>query len=706
MTQDLSRPDRSAGRRTSRLFLAIALPLLAGVVLYIIGKRPFQERVHAAPPFEALTPVQAPADEPAAPGERGREQHVRAPDLTGGVDWLNTAGPIRLRDLKGKIVLLDFWTLCCINCIHTLPDLAKLEKKYANQLVVIGVHSAKFDNERNSASIKKAILRYEITHPVVNDANMRIWRAYAVNSWPTLWLIDPEGYLVGRGAGEGLYEAVDRLIGQLVAKHRADKTLDESPLHFDLARHRERGDRPLFFPGKVLADAAGGRLFIADSTHHRIVITDLTGKKIAIAGTGKPGRADGPFETAGFNDPQGMALKGDVLYVADRKNDLIRALDLKTQRVRTIAGTGQQGQDRSRGGSALKVALNSPWDLYLHGDQLFIAMAGHHQIWTLDLKQEMVAPFAGSGREEIRDGPAEEACFAQPSGLTGDGTTLYVADSEVSAVRAVPLNGGEVTTLVGQGLFEFGDHDGAGPNVRLQHALGVAWHGGKVFVADTYNSKIKLLDPKTQACSTYLGGKTPGWLTGGLFNEPGGLSIAGDKMYVADTNNHRIRVVDLKTRALSTLALQGVEAPAATDEGTELPSRPASYARHAPASIRASEDLALEVHLALASDGQLDPETPIQYTVETVSNGKVAWSEPGAPAKSEPTFHVTVPGARLAGANSVRLSVVFAECKQTSRGLGRVRTQAWEVPLRAGARTDGHSIQLSGSVVEENSGKN
>jgi DNA-binding beta-propeller fold protein YncE len=281
-----------------------------------------------------------------------------------------------------------------------------------------------------------------------------------------------------------------------------------------------------------------------------------------VAGTGEPGRDDGPFEKARFNDPQGMAVDGDQLFVADRKNHLLRVLDLKAGTVQTLAGTGQQGQDRDAGGPARAVGLNSPWDLLLHGGRLFIAMAGHHQIWTLDLAKGQLAPFAGDGRENIKDGPRNAARFAQPSGLATDGTTLYVADSEVSAVRAVPLSGeGTVRTLVGEGLFEFGDVDGKAEQVRLQHALGVACHGGKVYVADTYNSKVKVLDPATRECKTLLGGEPKGWLAPPLFNEPGGLSYAGGKLYVADTNAHRIRVVDLKTNAVSTLKLQGVEAP-------------------------------------------------------------------------------------------------------------------------------------------------
>jgi len=505
------------------------------------------------PPAEDKNGAVAKADEPP------REGRIRAPELQGGVNWLNTSTPLHLRDLRGKIVILDFWTFCCINCIHTLPDLAKLEKKYANQLVVVGVHSAKFDNEKDSENIRKAILRYEISHPVVNDANMTIWNAYGVMSWPTLFLIDPEGYLVGKGSGEGLYDALDNSIAKLIQVSREKKTLIEKPLQFELARFQEK-IRPLFFPGKVLADGPSRRLFIADSTHHRIVITDLDGRKIAITGTGEPGRQDGPFDQASFNDPQGMALSGDTLYVADRKNNLIRALDLKKQTVRTIAGTGEQGENRRFGGPALKTGLNSPWDLCLIGQRMFIAQAGFHQIWTLDLEKNQLDPYAGNGLERIRDGALDEASFAQPSGLTANGDTLYVADSEVSAIRAISLKNGEVKTIVGRGLFDFGDRDGIGGQVRLQHALGVLFHDGKLFVADTYNGKIKVIDPEKRSSTTFFG-EPAGWLGKRLLYEPGGLSQANGKLYVADTNNHRIQVVDLKTKAVSTLNLQGVEPP-------------------------------------------------------------------------------------------------------------------------------------------------
>jgi thiol-disulfide isomerase/thioredoxin len=538
---------KSLSTRLKRALTAAVFTALIGLAAVELGRGVVNRRSSASPAPTAL------------PDGEGGGRRVKAPELDGGVEWLNTAKPVQLKDLKGKIVLLDFWTYCCINCIHTLPDLAKLEKKYANELVVVGVHSGKFEREKSTESIKKAILRYQITHPVVNDADMSIWKRYGVSGWPTLVLIDPEGFAVYADSGEGQYAEMDRRIADLIALHRKNKTLDEKPMKFELAK--DGADGPLYFPGKILADAAGDRLFIADSTHHRIVITDLKGKKIAVVGGGESGRADGAFAEARFNDPQGLALDGDLLYVADRKNDLIRAVDLKNKTVRTIAGTGKQGRPRTGGGPALEIGLNSPWDLLLHKGKLYIAMSGHHQIWTLDLARKVLAPFAGDGREQILDGAPASAEFAQPSGLATDGTNLFVADSEVSAVRSVPLDGsGDVTTLVGKGLFEFGDIDGDADTARLQHALGVAYHDGKVYVADTYNSKLRVIDLKTHKIKSLTGDATA-WSTKPVFFEPGGLSYADGKLYVADTNAHRIRVVDLKTMALSTLALQGVEAP-------------------------------------------------------------------------------------------------------------------------------------------------
>src|SRR5256714_7145696 len=259
--------------------------------------------------------------------DRGR---VRAPELTGGRGWLNTDKPLTIAGLRGKVVLLDFWTYGCINCIHIIPDLKRLEAKYANQLVVIGVHSAKFANERETDNIRRIILRYELEHPVVNDADFAIWQAYAVRAWPTRYLIDPAGYVIARIEGEGQYEEIDKLIGDTVAEFRKRGQLNEQPLRLALERAKT-ADLPLAFPGKVLADAKSARLFIADSNHNRIVITKLDGTLLDTVGTGARGATDGAFDAATFYRPQGLALDGEALYVADTENHLLRRVDLKAR---------------------------------------------------------------------------------------------------------------------------------------------------------------------------------------------------------------------------------------------------------------------------------------------------------------------------------------------------------------------------------------
>ena len=368
---------------------------------------------------------------------------VRAPEITGGRGWLNTDKPLSLAALKGKVVLLDFWTYGCINCIHIIPDLKKLEAKYPNQLVVIGIHSAKFDNEKETENIRRIILRYELEHPVYNDADFKVWQSYGIRAWPTQILIDPGGYVLGSVSGEGNYELIDQVVGKVVAEFRQRGELNEEPLKLTLERAKV-GDLPLAFPGKILADQKSDRLFIADSNHNRIIITKLDGTLIDIVGKGPAGEADGSFEKATLYRPQGMALDGDTLYVADTENHLIRRVDLKGKTVGTVAGTGKQSQDYFKQGPARTIALSSPWDLQLVARQLYITMAGPHQIWKMDLDKQEISTFAGSGREARQDGLLREAGFAQPSGIAFNGNHLYVADSESNIIRAIDIASGEV----------------------------------------------------------------------------------------------------------------------------------------------------------------------------------------------------------------------------------------------------------------------
>ncbi|MBI3272208.1 MAG: redoxin domain-containing protein [Planctomycetes bacterium] len=487
-------------------------------------------------------------------------ERVQAPELEGETGWLNAAGPVRLRDLRGKVVLLDFWTYGCINCRHVFPDLRRLEKKYGDALAVVGIHSAKFSTEKDAANLRKAILRHGVDHPVANDGEFVNWGRYGIRGWPTLVVIDPEGYLVGGVSGEGHYELLEQVVGRTLAEHEKKGTLDRTPVRY---RREEEETGLLAFPGKLCARGSPPRLFVSDTNHHRLLEVAASGQVLSVIGSGRAGFEDGAYEACSFFQPQGLACSGGTLFVADTENHAIRAVDLAARRVSTLAGTGERARGGAGGGPGRKTALNSPWDLALDKHRLFIAMAGDHRLWVLDLGAKgSVRPYAGSGREDLLDGPLDEAAFAQPSGLAVGGGFLFVADSEVSAIRATDLHEkGLVSTVVGEGLFEFGDRDGRGALVRLQHPLACLYHAGRLFVADTFNHKLKELDPEEKTSATFAGDGQPGFVDGerARFHEPGGLAVLGDQLYVADTNNHAVRVCDLATRAVSTLVLAGLE---------------------------------------------------------------------------------------------------------------------------------------------------
>ncbi len=615
--------------------------------------------------------------------ERAR---VRAPELKGDRGWLNTEKPLSLAGLKGKVVLLDFWTYGCINCMHIIPDLKKLEKKYPNELVVIGVHSAKFENEKDTENIRRIILRYEIEHPIVNDADFAIWRSYAVNAWPTRYLIDPGGYIIGKLSGEGGYEALDKAIADTIADFRKRGELNEAPLKLVLERAKV-GDLPLAFPGKVLADQKSDRLFIADSDHNRIVLAKLDGTLVETIGTGVHGADDGSFDHATFFRPQGMVLDGETLYVADTENHLIRQVDLKSKTVKTIAGTGQQSHEYGESGPALRIALNSPWDLQLVGRTLYIAMAGPHQIWKLDLDKQIVSTFAGSGREARIDGPVDEAGFAQPSALATDEKTLFVSDAEANIIRAISLGpDSKVRTLVGGDLFDFGDQDGFGNEVRLQHPLGLALWNGKLVIADTYNHKIKVLDPAARSVRSFAGTGKPGQSDGAKpsFYEPGGLAVAGDKLYVADTNNHAIRVVDLKTKETKTLPIKGLQPPASNQTAANADAAPNAEEIKLPLQKVRAGETALLINVDLPAGYHLNPTAPQHYKVSIENGAKSITIDPQNASRSttgsQLPIHVPV-RASTTGAAELYASFTFVYCREDNTGTCRIKTLVWHAQV-------------------------
>lgn len=656
--------------------------------------------------------------------EAAQDPKAKLPDnvFEGALGWINTGGPIRLSDLRGKIVLLDFWTYCCINCHHVLPDLEFLEEKYPNQLVVIGVHTAKFEAERVTENIRQKVREYRIKHPVANDGDQIIWNRLGVNSWPTLVLIDANGFFRGYASGEGNRDVLDREIGKLIAQHKAKGELSETPVKF-----QPESDKPsttaLLYPGKVLADPKGKRLFISDTGHNRIIITDLDGKLEKIIGSGEVGRTEGGYDKATFNRQQGMCLFEGNLYVADTENHAIRVVDLKAETVKTLAGNGSQSNRRRGRGPAATTALNSPWDLLpLPGQRtLAVAMAGPHQIWTLNLDDESIGVWAGSGYEAsenpsvvpIQDGSLSEAAFAQPSGLASDGENLFVADSEVSGVRAISLGKSPmVRTLIGKGLFVFEDAEGPLARTRLQHCLGLAYNDGVLYIADTYNNKIKAVDLKNSVSTTLVGDRSPG--EGDeppRFYQPGGLSIANGVLYVADTNNHQIRAVDLATRKVRTLTLENLGPPTPRLRAPRF-LNPQGISAPA-AKVAPGKAITLDVAINLPENFKFSPTEPIPFVVQSPSQAdaidKTLASTGGmidSPTKRykrevpSMTFKIEVPLTKeFADGETLelRVSVMTFICKNGSEGFCTVKSLIWNVPVTFAKGADA-AIHLTNPV--------
>ncbi|MFE6094255.1 thioredoxin-like domain-containing protein [Streptomyces massasporeus] len=469
-----------------------------------------------------------------------RRARVRAPELTGKGGWLNTGGkPYALADLRGRIVVLDFWTFCCINCLHVLDELRELEEKHRDTVVVIGVHSPKFVHEAEHQAVVDAVERYGVEHPVLDDPELATWKQYAVRAWPTLVVIDPEGYVVAQHAGEGHVHAIERLVGELEAEHTAKGTL-------------RRGDGPyvapepeptvLRFPGKALS-LPSGTFLVSDTTRHQLVELAEDGESVVRRiGSGERGFTDGTGDTAAFSEPQGLALLDDgSVVVADTVNHALRRLDLATGEVTTLAGTGRQWwQGSPTSGPAREVDLSSPWDVAWWQGKVWIAMAGVHQLWAYDPQDGTVAVTAGTTNEGLVDGPGGEAWFAQPSGLAATPERLWLADSETSALRWVEPDG-SVHTAVGTGLFDFGHRDGAAGQALLQHPLGVtALPDGSVAVSDTYNHALRRYDPATGEVTTLATD----------LREPSDAVLAGDDIVVVESARHRLTRLRLPEEAV------------------------------------------------------------------------------------------------------------------------------------------------------------
>ncbi|XP_036120506.1 NHL repeat-containing protein 2 isoform X2 [Molossus molossus] len=646
----------------------------------------------------------------------GWEQDLSVPEFPEGLEWLNTEGPISVyKDLCGKVVILDFFTYCCINCIHLLPDLHALEHNYSDKdgLLIVGVHSAKFPNEKVLDNIKSAVLRYDITHPVVNDADASLWQELEVSCWPTVVILGPRGNMLFSLIGEGHKDKLFLYTSVALKYYRDRGQIRDNKIGIKLYKD-SLPPSPLLFPGKVTVDHVSKRLVIADTGHHRILVVRKNGQIQYSIGGPNPGRKDGIFSESTFNSPQGVAIRDNIIYVADTENHLIRKIDLEAEMVSTVAGIGIQGTDKEGGAQGEQQPISSPWDVVWgsSGSEvqrdaiLWIAMAGTHQIWALlldccrlpkktELKKGACLRFAGSGNEENRNNAyPHKAGFAQPSGLSlaaeEPWSCLFVADSESSTVRAVSLKDGAVRHLVGgerdpTNLFAFGDVDGVGIGAKLQHPLGAAWDKKRqlLYVADSYNHKIKVVDPKTKHCTTLAGtgdiSNISSSFSESTFNEPGGLCVGedGQLLYVADTNNHQIKVMDLETKTVSVFPVSGsgnavVDGPILEGEQKTVPKLPKSAPtiQLCPLSAAPGQTVQFQLRLDLPAGAKLTEGAPSCWFLTAESNEWLLQGQmPSGEIESisnQPAISLQIPGDCLSPEAVVSISAFLYYCSADS----------------------------------------
>lgn len=455
----------------------------------------------------------------------------RAPEFPAGLEWFNVKEPVRLADQAGRVVLIDFGTFSSIHCQHVLQDIQRLRARFRNELVVITVHSPKFTAEKKRSHVLKAINRLNINHPVVHDPDLKLWKIYGAKFWPTQVLVDTEGCILGAMTGDGKKSQLQLIIQYQLNRNsgRSESRAPSLPVH-----PAREAPSVLSFPGRVVVTP--NRLYIADSGHNRILVASSAGQVLRQYGSEGPGFIDGHGSAAAFDNPQGMVLVDDFLYVADTGNHAIRRIHTRTNEVVTIAGTGKAGTTAAVDipGTPLTVSMSSPTDVVFRNGKLYIAMTGSHQIWRLSLIANTIEVFSGSGYEDLQDGPPGSAAFSQPTGLALLQNRLYCVDAGASAVRDIDIDTGLVKTLVGEGLFDFGDSDGAGAAARLQYPMDIAADPvhQMLWVSDTYNNKIRRVGLSSRYVSSTMCDRR--------LDEPGGLAFHQDTLYIANTNAHEI----------------------------------------------------------------------------------------------------------------------------------------------------------------------
>jgi len=622
---------------------------------------------------------------------QGSEPAVEFPD---SLVWFNTnEQPVKLDDLSGKAVLIHFWSAGCADCLHSLADLERLQALYPEEITVIGVHVPRFPHEAAPIVVLQAVLRHRITYPVVSDPQLLVRQLWGVEAQPTVVVVDPAGNVVGARVGDGVYEALEPVVRSLLDDF-ADVVDDGTiPTSFEGAG---MPNTVLSFPSGIAADPAGRLVFVADTAHNRILAVSLpSGEVSAVFGSGEGALRDGV--DSAFHDPQGLDLSddGSTLYVADTGNHAVRAIEVATGAVTTVAGTGELGQWPPRGGPAAEVALRSPWDVAVVEDIVYVSMAGSHQIWALDLDAGMAEPLVGSGSEGVVDGPGEAAELTRPGGLAAADGHLWFTDPESSTIRMVDLETRAVVTVAGAGqeLFDSGDVDGVGELARFEFPLGLSSSGSdELLVADTYNSKLKLVDVETGNVTSLVGGDA-GWQDGPdpRFARPFAIDVVDRTAYVADTDNHALRLVDLDSGDTTTVVIIGSEtfAPPPDDEDFE-----GMVIEMASAEVAAGPGSAV-----------LDISLPTGHKVNEQAPSSLMWLVDGAVAElsddnvglTGATFPVSYPVDFLTGSGTLTADVNLFWCAEGAEGLCFIERLRLIAPVVVG-QSDNREVKLSHEI--------
>ncbi|CAF0745669.1 unnamed protein product [Adineta ricciae] len=485
-----------------------------------------------------------------------------------------------------KIVIAYFWTFSNIHSSHMMPKLIGIDKRYSTAgVTIIGIHSPKYEHEKNKANVRHAMEEQSLPFNVVNDSSLSVWKHVGCQIWPTVLVFGPDAIPIFIFEGENHVQHTETFLAFALAYYKSSvraspnisAAIKMSP--DDPAASGATSKPAKFTYPSHLCITSSGQMCISYAGSNQLILCEIDGKVLEVVGNGHPGMADGDISQVEFDSPRGMAEYNSCIYIADTNNHAIRVFDPNSRRVLTLIGTGRLGTDKVGGLKRSQQPIASPWDLCItespfdHKTVLLISMAGQHQIWAyafeetqwwnnLTLQKNACLAIIGSGEEGNRNDPEPmSATLAAPrgicNGIMNGQPVLFIADSNSSSIRVVTLQNGNVSNLIGgdadpTNLSAFGDLDGSGFNAKFQYPLGVAFHypSSQLYITDTYNNKLKRVDMTTLTCSSYFvtdidTKKQRGESNSAKFNEPQGITIFDHFMFIADKNNSHVKRIDL-----------------------------------------------------------------------------------------------------------------------------------------------------------------